>query len=339
MEMKKIASALAGLFLTGFGGVFAQNLTYSLPQTVIVVEVDAVRSVTYAGPYAAYAKELLGIDVPQKDEYRTLIKEIRTEVKVEADLSARRLTAPSKAADELLAMSSLGLVAFGSRAEADAASWTFTPALPDASFARKGIAQPYSLEMQTVYQEVQTDSSVVRIPVQKEVSVAKTTEQKAREAASMVLRAREEKFKITVGDTDATYSGEALGSAIAELTRVEEEYLTLFTGYRVSSEETRRFEVIPVKGTDSYDVFRLSDSEGILPAEAKAGKPYYMDVIPGTVAAPQEEEAVAKPAKGTMLYYRVPAVCNVTLGVGTTPLLRMRVPVYQMGEEQVNFVK
>ena len=77
----------------------------------------------------------------------------------------------------------------------------------------------------------------------------------------------------------------------------------------------------------------------ILPAEAKAGKPYYMDVIPGTVAAPQEEEAVAKPAKGTMLYYRVPAVCNVTLGVGTTPLLRMRVPVYQMGEEQVNFVK
>jgi hypothetical protein len=337
MEMKKIVLAILAISGVCFG-LRAQQLTYSLPQTVIVVEVDAVRTVTYAGPYAAYAKDLLGINVPQKDEYKTVIKEIRTEIKVEADLSQRHLTAPAKASDDLLAMSSLGLVAFGSKAEADAASWTFTPAFPDASFAGKGLTQPYTTEKRVVYQEVQTDSALVRIPVQKDVTVEKTVEQKAREAAAMVLRARDEKFKITIGDTDATYSGEALGSAIAELTRVEEEYLTLFTGYSVSSEMSRRFEGIPVKGTDSYDVFRLSDSEGILPAEAKAGKPYYMDVIPATVGAPAEADH-GQTGTGTMPYYRVPAVCNVTLGVGTTPLVKMRVPVYQMGEEQVNFVK
>ena len=319
--------------------IHAQQVTYSLPRTVISVEVDAVKEVHFAGPYAAFAKQMLGLDVPQKDQYNAFIREIRTAVKVEADHEARYMTASSKASSELLTLSSLGLVSFGSAGEAQASAWNFQRGTQNAGYGDGEVSDPYTTVKKTVYKDVKTDTSFTRVAIQQDVKVAKTLEQKAREAADMVLRARDERFKITIGDTDATFSGEALGAAINELTRVEKEYLQMFTGYTVRTEETKSFEVIPVKGTDSYDVFRLSDSEGLLPADAKAGKPYYMDVIPAAPASPQADEA-AKPSKGgTAVVYRIPAVCAVTLGTGTTPLVRMRVPVYQLGEESAYYIK
>lgn len=327
---------LVSLAILG-ASVLRAQVTYSLPQTVVVVEVDAVKEVHYAGPYAAYASQMLGISVPQKDTYSSYIKEIRMYARVEADPVARFM-APSPAVSDLMGLSSLGLVSFGSSAEAKGAAWSFQPEMPEADFSKKGLTDPFTTVKQTVYKDVQTDTSITRIAIQQDVTVARTPEEKAREAADMVLRARNERFKITVGDTDATYSGEALGSAIAELTRVEQEYLTLFTGYSVKTEESRTFEVIPVKGTDSYDVFRRSDSEGLLAPEAKAGKPYYLDVVSAPLGKPQPDES-AKASKGTPVYYRIPAVCTVSLGVGTKPLARIRIPVYQYGEESLYYIK
>ena len=332
--MKK--ALLASLALLGAFALRAQ-VTYSLPQTVIVVEVDAVKEVHYAGPYAAYAAQMLGINVPQKDEYRSFIKEIRAYARVEAD-PVVRLTAPSQTESGLMVLSSLGLVSFGTHAEAERPAWSFQREIPDADFSKQSLTEPFMTVKETVYKDVQTDTSFTRIAILQDVTVARSVEQKAREAADRVLRAREEKFKITIGDTDATYSGEALGSAIAELARVEQEYLTLFTGYSVGKTESRTFEVIPVKGTETYDVFRLSDSEGLLDPDAKGGKPYYMDVIPTPLGTPRPDES-SKSSKGTPVYYRVPAVSSVTLGVGTKPLAKIRVPVYQLGEESVYFIK
>ena len=332
--MKK--ALLASLTLLSAFALRAQ-VTYSLPQTVIVVEVDAVKEVHYAGPYAAYAEQMLGITVPQKDEYKAYVKEIRTYARVEAD-PVVRLSAPSQTESGLMALSSLGLVSFGTRTEAERSSWSFQREIPDADFSKQGLTEPFTTIKQTVYKEVQTDTSITRIAIQQDVTVARSVEDKAREAADMVLRAREEKFKITIGDTDATYSGEALGSAIAELTRVEQEYLTLFTGYTVQTTESKIFEIIPAKGTDSYDIFRLSDSEGLLMSDAKAGKPYYMDIVPSRLGQPQPDVS-SKTPKGTPVYYRIPAVCSVTIGVGTKPLARIRVPVYQFGEESLYYIK
>lgn len=333
--MKKILLALTVLISAPL--LRAQQVTYSLPRTVIVVEVDAVREVSFAGPYAAYAKQMLGIDARQKDEYRTRISQIRTYTKVEAD-HQRRFVASGKAAQDLLTLSPLGLVSMGPQGDASSASWTFSGADSTPDFSTKGLTSQQTTIQQTVYKEVLTDTSITRIAVLEDVVVDKSLEQKAREAAEKILRARDERFKITIGDTDATFSGEALGSAIAELDRVEKEYLTLFTGYTVTAEESRSFDVIPVKGTESYDVFRLSDSEGILAPDAKAGKPYYLDVIPAPIAPVQGEDA-AKAAKPGGLVYRIPAVCSVTLGTGTTPLIMTRFPVSQLGEESTYITK
>ena len=86
---------------------------------------------------------------------------------------------------------------------------------------------------------VQVDTGFVQMPVTREVMQDKTLEDKAAEAAEIILSVRQERMNIAMGHTDATFSGEALAAALEELSRIEEEYLALFRGYTVSRNRAR----------------------------------------------------------------------------------------------------
>jgi hypothetical protein len=165
--------------------------------------------------------------------------------------------------------------------------------------------------------------------------VGKTIEQKAAEAAEMIVKLREQRLQIVTGDTDATYSGEAMGAAIAELTRLEEEYMTLFTGYSEYQTQQMTFEVFPEAANEEqiYVAFRLSDTEGLVPADNLSGKPVLMQIIPQTFAQTEVTVEDEKNAKTVLAYYRIPAVCTVKLMDGVNLLLQSRLPVYQLGQE------
>ena len=67
MEMRKLLTT--ALILSVFTSAFAQeSVYYYLPSTTITVEVEAEQETFFAGPYAAFAKKLLGIDVRRADE-------------------------------------------------------------------------------------------------------------------------------------------------------------------------------------------------------------------------------------------------------------------------------
>ena len=166
--------------------------------------------------------------------------------------------------------------------------------------------------------------------------VGKTTEQRAAETAQMIIKLREQRLQIVTGDTDATYSGEAMGAAITEITRLEEEYMLLFTGYSQSQTQKMRFEVVPsaVQENQMYIAFRLSDTDGLVPADNLSGKPVIMQIIPQEFAQTEvSAEEVKNNQKPVLAYYRIPAVCTVKLMDGANLLLQSRMPVYQLGQE------
>ena len=306
----------------------AQTVSYSLPRTTVTVEVDAVQESFFAGPYAPYAKKYLGIDVRQENAFRSYVKEVRLLTRAEADPSAR-FTVDSKGAEErFLALSSMGLVSFQDKLEAGDLVWRFNPQ-PEADFGAKGVTSTTRTEVRTTWKEVETDTAFVRVPVEESYQVEKTPEMKAKEAADRILKAREERFNISTGNTDATFSGEALGAALAELDRVEKEYLTLFTGYTVTREQSGSFDVVPsaTARRQQYAAFRLSGKDGLV-AEG-AGTGYYLEFEPEEM---QESPAGVKDSR-TTVHYRVPAVCTVRLTSGGKALFQSRIPVYQLGYE------
>ena len=315
-------------------------LTYSLPSTTIMLEVEAVQERFYAGPYARYAEKYLGIETRQKDETSLQLTQVKMVPVIEADQSRRyTVSVPKGQIDgSFLKLSSEGLISFSDAKYGDGAVWRF-PTDGQGNFSGKGVASNLTSETATLYHNGKNASNG-KGSVRQNMLVGKTPEQKAAEAADMIVKLRQQRLQIVTGDTDATYSGEAMGAAIAELTRLEEEYMTLFTGYSDFQTQKMVFEVLPDAGSEGqmYVAFRLSDSEGLVPADNLSGKPVIMQIIPQQFTTPEvpvvDEKAKKKQEVVEVLaYYRIPAVCTVKLMDGMNLLMQSRMPIYQLGQE------
>lgn len=307
-------------------------VTYSLPSTVIVLDVEAVQETFYAGPYARYAEKYLGIKARQKNETSYQIVEVGLTPFVEADLSRRYTLVAKKGAIDasVMKLSSAGLVSFMDGAMTGEVKWRF-PVEGKGDFSDRGVSSNLKSEATTLYRNEKKDSEYSKVSFQQNMTVEKTLEQRAAEAAQMIIRIREQRLQIVTGDTDATYSGEAMGAAINELTRLEKEYMSLFIGYSEEQVQKMRFEVIPSaeKESQMYVAFRISDSSGLVPADNLSGKPVVMELVPEEVADPKVD-APANP-KAVNVNYLVPALCTVKVREGSDVLVQTRVPVYQLG--------
>lgn len=312
----------------------AGSISYSLPQTTLLLEVEAQKDVFYAGPYAKYASKYLGIEAQQKDKIEYHILSVRMTPVIEADQSRRyQLNTGNKPAyTNYLSLTSQGLVS-SIDSKFLASDWRYpAPSAPD--FSEKGVTSNLTSESAVLYHKAKEGTSYNKVAVQQNLVVEKSAEKRASEAADMIFALRKKRVQIVTGDTDATYSGEAMQAAITEITRLEEEYLTLFIGYSESSVQKASFEVTPKKGdVQKYIAFRLSEIDGLVPAENITGKPVLMEILPQTDPAETLAPVVATPAKGEIITYRIPDMSTVRILDGTDLLLQARVPVYQLGIE------
>lgn len=313
-------------------------LTYSLPQTTITLEVEAVQEKFYAGPYAKYAEKYLGIKPRQKDETFFQITEIRMTPYVEADQSRRySLNVPKGKIDAtFLKLSGEGLISFSDANFGDQSIWRF-PVKTQGDFLSKGVTSNLSTESTTLYRNEKKESAFNKVSVQQNMVVEKSLEKRAAETADMILKIRQQRLQIVTGDTDATYSGEAMGAAIAELTRLEQEYMTLFVGYSESQTQAMKFEVVPEADRESqmYIAFRLSDASGLVSPDNMSGRPVVMEIVPQVFDEPKVTEPLdpklVKPA--IEAYYRIPAICSVKLIESGDVVMQARMPIYQLGRE------
>lgn len=307
----------------------AGTLAYALPSTVITLEVEAVQEHFYAGPYAKFAQKYLGTAAREADASSCEVVSVKLTPCTEADQSKRYTITPGKGVSDFLSLTSQGLVSTGGAASSTTL-WRF-PSSAEADFATKGVSSAIDNQSAVLYRKSASSEGIVS--VQQNMSVAKPLETRAKEAADKIFDIRNKKYDIITGNTDATFSGEALGAAIAELDRLEKEYLTLFLGYSDKTVQVMNYDVLPTadNAKQIYIAFRVSDSEGLVPADNMSGKPYIIQLAPQEVSAPV---ATAKPAaSGLVAHYRIPAVCSVKLTDGVNVLLQTRIPVYQLGVE------
>ena len=335
--MRRILAA--AIVLAASFHAMAQDANYALPFTSFTIEVDAVQEIHFAGPYSSFAKDMLSIDVPESDVRKTYIKEIRIVPHVEADPWSPRFTAPV-GNSTMLEMSAQGLIAFGEMTQAPAIDWRFKPA-GQAAFGASGITDATRQQNNIVYKTVRTEEGDVKYPVEHTVTVAKTLEDKAAEAAQMILEARKDRHNIAIGNTDANYSGESMAAALGELSKIEQEYLLLFTGYDTRNEFHSSFEVLPsaTARTHRYTAFYMTE-DGKLVRESKGrAKPYELEFTPVSVPdvkaepAPDAANKAKKQEKSYTIHYRIPAICRVRLLEDGNPIAETRVPVYQLGRE------
>ncbi|MGN0189547.1 MAG: DUF4831 family protein [Candidatus Cryptobacteroides sp.] len=344
--MKRYLTIAVACLLAGAANAQENNaavlegaVSYSLPSTVLSFDVEAEKTEFYAGPYAKYAQKYLGIEVGQKNEVTYKLTSVRMTPYLEPDNSSRyALESGVALADAaFLQMTSCGLVCCSPWNSGPQPEWRF-PSLCGGDFSRDGMTSNVSSVSEVLYGQAKDGSAYDRVAVQQEVTVAKTVDKKASETASMIFSLRKKRIQIITGDTDASYTGEAMGAALAEITRLENEYMTLFTGYSRTSVQKKRFDIIPQKDKNMYIAFRLSDTEGLVSADNISGKPLVLELTPEPVVLPQTDEGKkGRKTPKNMVYAtcRIPSVCSVRLLDGADVIFSARQPVSQLGVEYV----
>ena len=331
--MKRTLIVLA-LLLLFFQDAAAQTgpVVYSLPRTTIRLRVQTRREAFTAGPYAQYAQKYLGVAAPTQDHVSYTLQSITLTPYVEADPGTRyTVLIPERSSAGFLQMCAQGLVVMSDNYTAQPASWRFAPQTGSASFEGVDPLGNLGSETTVLYKAVLTDDGYQRVPVTQDNVVEKSTDRKAADAAAVIFNLREKRQQIATGDTDATFSGEALQAAIDELTRQEARYLTLFYGISDVSQEIKSFDVTPdpQQANQRYTAFRLTD-QGLQPASATGGQAVTVELQKEPLVAP---EPASDRSKETLVHYRIPVITRCRVVQDGKVLVETRVPVYQLGEE------
>lgn len=326
--------ARAQILVKDSGSAINGTVVYSLPVTTITFQVDAVREDFVAGPYAAYAKKYMGSEAKTSNEVNYYLKSIKLVPYLEAD-PALRYTAKLKGDANFLELCSQGLVVAADSYTGKEELWRFPSIAGGDRYAGKDVDNNLSTATTTLYKTVKTANGYEKVAVSQSQVVEKSAEKKAAETAATIFKLRSMRMAIVTGDTDATYSGEAMNAAIKELLRMEEEYMSLFYGTTVESVQTMNFDVVPQHGRkeQKYVAFRLSDTEGLLPESDLSGRPVVLDLELEPLVVPKAEE------HGNVIYYRIPRTATARVLDGANILMQTRIPIYQLGEVQTFPIK
>lgn len=341
--MKRLFASIA-LLLALFGTAGAQEqypeglAVYSLPSTVIGLDVTAVRETFTAGPYAKYAEKYLGFKAETANSVKFHLKSVTVNNLVEADpkeIHAIKLSASDASSSAFIKFTSQGLILFADGAAGGRSVWRFPSAEGNADFNSKDLGENLTSVSTTLYKSVKTEEGFNKVAVQQSEVVEKSIEKKAAEAAQRIFDLRKSRIQISTGDTDASFSGEALGAAIAEINRLEKDYLSLFAGITEISEQQMHYEVIPTvsNAKQMYVAFRISDEEGLVPAGSTAGRPVVLSLTGETQPSVASTTSDRKKIVTQAIYYRIPSYVTAKLMDGQKTLLSTRMPVYQLGHK------
>ena len=347
MQIAKRISILVAAFLLAaatpsFSQIFKSadaapsgTVIYSLPQTSIRVTVKVSLSKFTAGPYAAYSEKYLGVSADRTSRNSCVIEEVELVPLVEADQSlsvALNIGSGKNANVNFLNFCSQGLIIAPGYFSGENAPMRF-PSPVQPSF-NEAVANLQTQTVQLYKSVTNEDGEVEKVAVAQTQTVTKSTEKKAEETAQLIFRLREKKIDVLTGDTDANYSGAALGDAVEKMNILEKEYTSLFTGKTTTATQQASFEVVPKAKNQkqNYVVFRISDTEGLLPADNMSGRPVYLEltVTDGKIAGDVTPEEMAA-SKGKVAY-RMPLVVTARLIDGQKVIGQTRIPVYQFGK-------
>jgi len=319
-----------------------KGLIYSLPRTVFKIKVDAIKSVIVPGPFAKYAQKYLGIsDAPIKKVEEWRVNDIDIVSLIESDPTTfYSVISEGKGNVNFLKLTSNGLIIPVSGLGVNSIANKNIPGNEinkHVDFTDLSTSPFIATEKTTIYSKVQHDSVFVRVPIQKDLVIEKNLDEKARDAADFIFLLRKRRADFLSVDADHNLNGEGLKIAFDEITRIEQEYLSLFIGKSFTENSTHYFEYIPNQSDgETSIIFRFSPSKGVLPSSDLSGNPILLKTTPEAIPEPYKSLFVSinnekdKP-RTDLVYYRVPISAMVIVTDGKNEIFNRRIAVYQYG--------
>lgn len=319
-----IASLLLCLPVAGQTKVVKKNavkannfgITYSLPKTSLIVDVEVVKTTCKAGPYYQYAEKYLGV--------KNAVKEDKSYYELgKVSLFNKGIPDPDNTY----------IVEFKGGTVAPYAYLTeegllcsinaeYTPEESAIDILRKSISAPAPGSDMTVFSE--------------ELLMAGTLAKQAEVAAKQIYRIRESRMNILTGDADnLPADGAAMKIVIEQLEEQEKSLIELFTGIVTTTSELHEITLVPYDNMEREVLFRFSAQLGVVDADDLGGAPVYMNLKAtekAPVLDPKEAEKKEKSMKG--IIYNVPGKASVEILMNQKALYKGEVQIVQFGSRE-----
>ena len=311
---------------------------YALPQTTFKVTVDVVEIRTIRGPYYRFAEKYLSIrDAPDRNSTSWRIEKINLESMEEADPDQMYLVKQVSGQQDLstlLKMSQQGLIYdFNVGRYLENKNFHGTPAAEQKGPVFTDLSPKRSIIMSidTSYKSIRIDSIFRKVPVTKQQLIVKTIDEKAEEAARVILRIRRRRIATLTGKGENDLSD----AGIEKLDELEQEYMTLFLGKDMDQKKRFTFYFTPATGEvfEHQELFEFSETQGIVAQNMDNSQ-----VISLTVTRQREVSGLSNyglgnelPMQTNALYYRVPDQAEVIISIGEDTLLKEKFLVSQFG--------
>lgn len=324
----------------------ATGYYYSLPQNIISIDVRVVKTEHIVGPYAEYASKYLGLkNVRLENSTSFEMTDFKINTHSEPDpnhfyfVDLSNLKEKSK--ELMLKLSEGGLIqdVNDDSDEIVKSEQKEYQKIHKIDYSRtfKYFADNNLIEqIDTIVKLVNVDTMLVEKQVLKKSMVEKSIEQKAKEAADYISKLRNQQFDVITGMHEIAYSGETMQFMYEELKKLENEYMTMFTGIENEVVYNYRYYYLPEAHVYSASVplFKFSKIHGVQDIDYNIGETVYVQVDRATNTELLSQfnnniERSEDSPKG--FYYRIPEYAKFTIIHGKTLKAEVKLLVSQFG--------
>ncbi len=282
------------------------RLTYSLPRTVLSIEVEMERVTVKAGPYYRYAERYLNVkDAASEDAVIWKVKGIRLRTKGEADpektfnvRSAKQLTKNKK-----------GVIL----------GWNCAPQTSNANVVKEP-KKFIAIESSDINPKAYSEDQLM----------ANSVSQMAQSAAKEIYRIRDSRVSLATGDMlHMPADGRSMELMFEEMDKAESRLMSLFVGKKHKDTIVKTFEYVPSKKDVKNEmIFRLSTANGLVGKDDLSGQPVYI-----SIKLERNDKPSVKKDAGE-LFYNEPGRAHVTIDVEESRVVDEDVSIAQNGSLQ-----
>lgn len=278
----------------------SQNLTYTLPKTVVKIEIETKKVIKKAGPYYRYSQRFLNLNnVITEDSEEWILKGVKMTTTGTPDEENRySIFSSGDNSASMINLTPEGILAGINNTN------SYHPTSP-------------SKDEKEGYIPTIEDIDFDKIPLHEDLLLKTSTAAMAQEAANMIYKIRNNRTDLLSGELEnLPPDGEAYKTVLDELNKLEQDFISLFTGKTetITQKETIEITPDPLSSYNNYVLCRFSKQKGLIDAMDITGTPIYfkLDILNNPALTNKNTEPVKNSMKNG-LFYCIPSSVKITI--------------------------
>ncbi len=305
-----------------------EGFFYSLPKTVLKIDLVLQKTSRIPGPLASFASDYLGVDDVIKtssESYQLLNATVVPSAVTDANQMYFVQLPIEKGKDERnmsFHLAENGALVSVNDNEAKAVYFQ-TPDVNQTYYFTEGsdgfdylAGYNKTKKQDTIVRKISIDTVTINRFLFKTTWVDKSEKERAEEAAQQISKIREARFNLITGYHEVNF-GESMQYMDRQLREMEQKYLDLFLGKETTSLVSETFFYTPQPGEKQSSIWRSPDGETV-----------GIELNTTVILKGLSESPVASP---NMVFYRIPAECMVKINFGGKTYFNSLLLINQLG--------